>query len=98
AIKSLLELAPTTAEVRQEEGAWKTIPVEDVRPGAIIRIKPGERVALDGIVTAGASAVNQAPVTGESIPVEKAVGDPVYAGTINESGALEFEVSAASSD
>lgn len=98
AIKSLLQLAPETAEVRQEEGDWKIVPVEHVALGAVVRIKPGERVALDGIVTAGASTLNQAPVTGESLPVEKTVGDQVYAGTINESGSLEFEVSAASSD
>ncbi|CAM5471544.1 heavy metal translocating P-type ATPase [Eoetvoesiella caeni] len=79
-------------------GKWETVPADSVRPGAIVRIKPGERVALDGIVTAGASAVNQAPVTGESIPVEKSVGDPVFAGTINLSGSLEFEVSAPASD
>ncbi|MFT0546265.1 heavy metal translocating P-type ATPase [Allopusillimonas ginsengisoli] len=98
AIKGLLDLAPETAEVRQAGGNWKTTPARDVTLGAIVRIKPGERVALDGTVTAGASAINQAPVTGESIPVEKSVGDPVYAGTINESGSLEFEVTAVASD
>lgn len=98
AIKGLLDLAPETAEVRQTSGTWQSMPAKDVTLGAIVRIKPGERVALDGTVTAGASAINQAPVTGESIPVEKTVGDPVYAGTINESGSLEFQVTAVASD
>lgn len=98
AIKGLLDLAPETAEVRQTGGNWHVMPAKDVSLGAIVRLKPGERVALDGTVTAGASAINQAPVTGESIPVEKAIGDPVFAGTINESGSLEFEVTAVASD
>lgn len=98
AIKGLLELAPETAETRRAGGNWELVPAKEVPLGAIVRIKPGERVALDGTVTAGASAINQAPVTGESIPVEKTVGDPVFAGTINESGSLEFEVTAVASD
>ncbi|MGB3289569.1 MAG: heavy metal translocating P-type ATPase [Burkholderiaceae bacterium] len=98
AIKGLLDLTPETAEVRQADGSWRAIPAKEVALRAIVRVKPGERVALDGVVTAGASAVNQAPVTGESVPVEKAPGDPVYAGTVNESGSLEFEVSAVAGD
>lgn len=98
AIKGLLELAPETAEVRQPGGNWETVSAKNVSLGAVVRIKPGERVALDGIVTAGASTINQAAVTGESIPVEKSIADPVYAGTINESGSLEFEVTATASD
>jgi Cd2+/Zn2+-exporting ATPase len=66
--------------------------------GATVRIKPGERVPLDGKVTKGNGAINQAPVTGESIPVDKALGDQVFAGTINETGELEFEVTALSSN
>lgn len=98
AIQGLLALAPETAEVRQPDGNWLMVLAKEVTLGAIIRLKPGERVALDGVVTAGASTINQAPVTGESIPVEKSIGDPVFAGTINESGALQFEVTAAASD
>lgn len=98
AIKGLLELAPETAEVRQVGGDWQLMPAKEVPLGAIVRIKPGERVALDGTIIVGTSAINQAPVTGESIPVEKTVGDPVFAGTINESGSLEFEVTAVTSD
>ena len=97
AIKGLLALAPDTAEVQQQAG-WQTIPVKSVELGAIVRIKPGERVPLDGVVTVGNSTINQAPVTGESIPVDKAVGDTVFAGTINETGALECKVTAAANN
>ncbi len=95
AIKSLLALTPDTAEVRQIDGQWRELAAAQVALGAVARVKPGARIPLDGRVTAGSSAVNQAPVTGESIPVDKAIGDPVFAGTINETGILEFEVTAA---
>ena len=94
AIKSLLALTPDTAEVRQPDGLWRELPSSQATPGSVARVKPGERIPLDGQVTAGRSVVNQAPVTGESVPVDKTVGDPVFAGTINETGTLEFEVSA----
>ncbi len=97
AIKGLLALAPETADVQTDNG-WQTLSVKSVVLGAVVRIKPGERVPLDGIVTKGNSAINQAPVTGESIPVDKTVGDAVFAGTINETGALEFKVTAAASN
>lgn len=80
AIKGLLELAPQEALVQSPEGAWNATPVASVAIGATVRIKPGERVPLDGKVTKGNGAINQAPVTGESIPVDKAPGDPVFAG------------------
>lgn len=95
AIQGLLDLAPETALAQAEDGTWRTAHVKDVPMQAIVRIKPGERVPLDGVVTRGAGAVNQAPVTGESIPVDKGPGDPVYAGTINQTGELEFKVTAA---
>ncbi|MHB1428680.1 MAG: heavy metal translocating P-type ATPase [Rhodocyclaceae bacterium] len=95
AIKSLLSLTPDTAEVRQADGQWRELAAAQVALGEIARVKPGARIPLDGRVTAGSSAVNQAPVTGESIPVDKTIGDPVFAGTINETGILEFEVTAA---
>jgi Cd2+/Zn2+-exporting ATPase len=98
AIQSLLALAPEQAEVKQGDGTWKQVMANDVALEAIVRIRPGERVPLDGVVTAGSSAINQAPVTGESIPVDKIVGDPVFAGTINETAALEFRVTAAASN
>ncbi|OHC64624.1 MAG: copper-translocating P-type ATPase [Rhodocyclales bacterium GWA2_65_20] len=95
AIKGLLALTPETAEVRHDDGTWGEMPAANVLLGSIARVKPGARIPLDGRVTAGSSAVNQAPVTGESIPVDKTVGDLVFAGTINETGTLEFEVTAA---
>jgi len=98
AIKGLLEMAPEQASVRQADGSWSTVPVAEVPVGALLRVKPGERVPMDGVVRSGQTSINQAPVTGESIPVEKAAGDPVFAATINESGTFEFEVTAPASD
>ena len=94
AIKGLMALAPDTALVLQADGAWASQAAAGVALGAVVRVKPGERMPLDGTITKGNSAVNQAPVTGESIPVDKAPGDPVFAGTINETGELEFTVTA----
>ncbi|RIX82822.1 heavy metal translocating P-type ATPase [Acidovorax cavernicola] len=94
AIQSLLALAPEQAEVRQPDGSWQTVRADAVALDAVARIRPGERVPLDGVVLEGTSAIDQAPVTGESIPVDKAAGDPVFAGTINQTGALVFRVTA----
>ena len=94
AIRGLMALAPETATVLQADGSWLEMRAQDVAVGVIVRVKPGERLALDGVVESGQSWVNQAPITGESMPVEKNRGDPVFAGTINERGALEFRVSA----
>ncbi len=98
AIKSLLELSPQQAEVRQPNGSWLQILAKEIQVGQIVRVRPGERFALDGKVTLGNSAVDQSPVTGESMPIEKGPGDEVFAGTINQSSALEFEVTAPASD
>ncbi len=98
AIKSLLELSPQQAEVRQPNGTWLQILAKEIQVGQIVRVRPGERFALDGNVTLGNSAVDQSPVTGESMPIEKGPGDEVFAGTINQSSALEFEVTAPASD
>jgi Cd2+/Zn2+-exporting ATPase len=98
AIRDLLALAPETATVLMPDGSWADADIGEVPVGGRVRVRPGERVALDGLVVRGASSVNQAPITGESMPVEKNVGDTVYAGTINESGSFEFEVSAASAN
>ena len=94
AIRGLMAMAPETATVRLESGEWAERPAAEVSIGQTLRVKPGERIPLDGVVTAGASAVNQAPITGESMPVEKAPGDAVFAGTVNERGAFEFRVTA----
>jgi Cd2+/Zn2+-exporting ATPase len=93
AIRNLIELAPDVAFVGRD-GGFAEVPAASVKIGETIRIRPGERIALDGRVLSGASAVNQAPITGESIPVEKATGDSVFAGTINEHGSLDVEVTA----
>ena len=98
AIKSLLDLTPETAEVRQVDGDWKEIPAVEVILETIVRVKPGARIPLDGIITAGSTAINQAPVTGESIPVDKVPGDPVFAGTINDTGMIEIRVTAAANN
>ncbi len=98
AIKGLLALAPEQAEVRQADGSWRAQPVAEVELEAVVRVRPGERVPMDGVLTEGHSSINQAPVTGESIPVDKAPGDPVFAGTINETGLFEFRVTALASN
>jgi Cd2+/Zn2+-exporting ATPase len=97
AIRGLMELAPETATVRQQDGNWLDMAAKEVPLGAVVRLRPGERIALDGIVTSGRSAVNQAPITGESMPVDKAEGDVVFAGTINETGSFEYRVTAEAS-
>ncbi|WP_411877899.1 heavy metal translocating P-type ATPase [Polaromonas sp. YR568] len=95
AIKGLLDMAPEQALMQGDGGAWTATPVAAVPLQAIVRIRPGERVPLDGLITQGSSAINQAPITGESIPVDKEVGDAVFAGTINETGEIEIRVTAA---
>lgn len=90
-IRSLMRLAPKEAQV-QRDGREMTLPVEEILLGDVIIVRPGERVAMDGVVRQGTSAVNQAPITGESIPVDKVAGDRVFAGTINGNGSLEVVV------
>lgn len=87
ALKSLLQLAPPTACVLREEGEL-TIPVEQVRVGDIFLVRPGESIPVDGVVLEGQSSVNEAALTGESMPVDKEKGSPVSAATINQNGAL----------
>ncbi len=95
AISGLMQLTPDMATVRQADGEWREVEVGDVAVGALVRLRPGERVGLDGEVTSGQSSVDQAPITGESLPVEKGMGDKLFAGTINQAGALEYRVTAA---
>ncbi len=94
AIKGLMAMTPEIASVQLDSGEWEEMAAADVRVGQTVRVKPGGRIPLDGMVTAGGSSVNQAPITGESMPVVKAAGDPVFAGTLNERGMLEFRVTA----
>ncbi len=95
AIKGLLQLAPSKATVLQADGSWRPVIATTVALDEQVRIMPGERIGLDGIVTSGGSSVNQAPITGESLPVDKAIGDTVFAGTVNTSGSFEYRVTAA---
>ncbi|SAL00790.1 heavy metal-(Cd/Co/Hg/Pb/Zn)-translocating P-type ATPase [Caballeronia arationis] len=98
AIQGLVRLAPEKATVKQIDGTWAEVDANSVALGAVVRVKPGERIGLDGEITSGRSSINQAPITGESLPVEKAEGDTVYAGTINESGSFEYKVTAAANN
>ena len=91
AIRALMELAPADALVRAG-GAERRVPIDDVRVGDVVLVRPGDKVPLDGRVVAGESHVNQAPVTGESLPVLKTAGAEVFAGTINGRGALDVVV------
>ncbi|MFB6072160.1 MAG: heavy metal translocating P-type ATPase [Halobacterium sp.] len=96
-LQELMDLSPDEATVKRD-GGEVTIPVDDVRVGDVVVVKPGEKIPMDGEVVDGESAVNQAPITGESVPVEKTVGDEVYAGTVNEQGYLEVEVTSEAGD
>ena len=95
AIRKLMEAAPETATVRQADDTWKEMAVAAVAAGMLVQVKPGQRLPLDGEVVLGQSAVNQAPITGESMPVDKGPGDSVFAGSINETGSFEFRVTSA---
>ncbi|MEB6243517.1 cadmium-translocating P-type ATPase [Staphylococcus gallinarum] len=90
-IQSLMDLTPQVARVKQEDD-WSEQSVASIAVGNIIQIRPGDRVPLDGVIIEGTSAINQAPITGESIPVNKSMGDEIYAGTINEDNTLVIEV------
>ena len=98
AISGLMQMAPDKATVQQADGSWVELEVKDIALGRLVRVRPGERIGLDGEVVAGNSTVDQAPITGESLPIEKGLGDKVFAGTINQSGALEYRVTAAANN
>src|SRR5699024_790554 len=90
-IRDLMDLAPSKAWIKAGSELIQK-PVENVLMNEVIVIKPGDRIPLDGEIVQGETSINQAPITGESIPVDKLVGDTVYAGTINESGSIEVKV------
>ncbi len=98
AIEGLMQLAPEKATVQQANGSWREMDAKAVSVGCVVRVKPGERIGLDGEIILGRSSVNQAPITGESLPVDKTEGDIVFAGTINESGSFDYRVTEAASN
>ncbi len=98
AIRGLMEMTPQSAMTKQSDGSWKEVAVTEVALNSIILVKPGERIPLDGLITTGEPSINQAPITGESMPVDKRIGDTVFAGTINERSTFEFQVTANKGD
>ena len=97
AIRALLDLAPKEAHVLRG-GAEVTVPATELVPGDVFLVRPGEGLATDGVIRDGASSLDESPVTGESVPVDKGPGDPVFAGTINRQGALTIEATRAFAD
>lgn len=98
AVEALMRLAPDQASVEQPDGSWREVPAATLPIGARVRARPGERIAIDGVIEQGSSALNQASITGESVPVDKTVGDDVYAGSINESGLIVYRTNVAPGD
>jgi Cd2+/Zn2+-exporting ATPase len=98
AIQGLLSLTPETAEVQQAGGGWVNQSAASVALGASIRVKPGARFPLDGVITMGSSTLDTSAVTGESLPADKTVGDAVFAGTVNLTSTLEMRVEAEASN
>lgn len=99
AIEGLMDLSPQTARFREsDDGSVREELVGEVPVGATIVVRPGERIPLDGVVTKGSTSVNQAPITGESMPVDKEPDDEVFAGTINEDGSIEFRATKGADD
>lgn len=96
-LRELVELSPEEATVRRD-GDEVTVPVSELRVGDTVVVRPGEKIPADAVVTRGGSAVDESPITGESVPVDKEEGDEVYAGTLNESGYIELEVDTDPSD
>lgn len=96
-IKSLAALVPKTA-LLEEAGKTSEVQAESLEIGAIILVRPGDRISADGVIVSGESAINEAPVTGESVPTQKSAGDSVFAGTVNGDAALRVRVTAAAAD
>ncbi|MXR52767.1 cadmium-translocating P-type ATPase [Halovenus sp. WSH3] len=96
-LRELMDLSPDEARVSRD-GETVTVPADDVAVGERVYVRPGEKIPVDGTVVDGESAVDQSPVTGESVPVEKTVGEEVYAGTVTETGYLEVETTAAAGE
>ena len=98
AIRDLLDTGPDQTLARQADGSWQPKAIGEIRVGDRIRTRPGERIALDGVIEAGQTSVDQAPITGESLPVDKIPGDTVFAGTINTTATIDVRVTSATGD
>ncbi len=98
AIASLMSLSPPQATVFQPDGSWIAVEASEVAVDSLVRVRPGERISHDGLVVRGVSSVDQSPITGESVPVDKTAGDTVFAGTVNQQGELEIRVTAVASN
>ncbi len=98
AIRGLMAMAPEQAVVQQADGSWLAVSASTVSVGDLVRLRPGERVALDGTIQQGYSSIDQAAITGESVPVDKQPGDAVFAGTVNHQGELVYKATALASN
>jgi Zn2+/Cd2+-exporting ATPase len=98
AVSALMKLRPDTANLRQNDGSTRVVPVEQLQLGDTVVVKPGERIPIDGKIARGQSAVDQSPVTGESVPVDKSLHDDVFAATLNGYGVLEVKVTKLASE
>lgn len=98
AIRDLLALAPPQARVQQQDGEWQEVAADRVALGSLVRVRPGERVALDGRVERGHPVLDESPITGESLPRDKAPGDKVFAGTINHDGDFDYRTTRLAAD
>lgn len=98
AVSALMKLRPDTAHARQDDGGLKVVPVEELQLGDTVLVKPGERIPIDGNIISGGSAIDQSPVTGESVPVDKTVGADVFAATLNGYGVLDIKVTKLASE
>lgn len=98
AVVSLMQLRPDEANLQRQDGQLERVSVESLNPGDSVIVRPGERIPIDAIITSGSSAIDQSPVTGESVPVDKTQGDAVFAGTVNGYGVLELKVSKRASE
>ncbi|OZI18370.1 copper-translocating P-type ATPase [Bordetella genomosp. 9] len=98
AVRGLLDLTPPNATRRQADGTWSEVPAAELIAGDVVRVRPGERIAADGVVVNGRSSVDQSAITGESMPADKTAGDQVYAATVNAEGSFEYRVTAAAQD
>lgn len=98
AIEQLLRMAPTTAQRIEPDGSERTVKATELRPGERIRVRPGDNIPADGVIRAGQTTINEATITGESVPADKQIGDQVFAGTNNLTGVIEVEVTRTGAD